>query len=57
MSLWPRAGWCDPELRTALSGGLANVGYMGLYQWAFVLVITNAAGVPGGAIEFQSAHN
>lgn len=57
VTLLPRAGWRDPELRGMVWRSAASVGYTALYWSAFLTVIAVAARVPGGVAAFQIAHS
>lgn len=57
VSLVPRAGWRDPEVRTVLRRAVPSLGYGGLGALASFAVLVVANRVPGGVVAFQLALN
>jgi putative peptidoglycan lipid II flippase len=57
VTLRPRAGWRDPEVRALARRAVASLGYAALNAARFVAILVVANGVPGGVVAFQFALN
>lgn len=57
VTLIPRAGWRDPEVRDVLRRATPSVGYGALVALQFFGALVVANSVPGGVVAFQLAWN
>ncbi len=57
ISLTPRAGWRDPEVRAAVRAAVPSLGYSGLSSLRMFGSMIVANRVPGGVVAFQLALN
>jgi putative peptidoglycan lipid II flippase len=57
VSLVPRAGWREPEVRRMIRMAFTSSGYTGLYQVIFLGLLVVAGRIPGGVIAYQMGHN
>ncbi|HSH60323.1 MAG TPA: lipid II flippase MurJ [Acidimicrobiales bacterium] len=57
VSLLPRAGWRDSEVRDVLRHAVPSLGYAGLNSVRVFVVLVVANRVPGGVVAFQLALN
>jgi len=57
ITLRPRAGWRDPEVRQVLRAGRATLGHSGLNAARVLLVVVVANSVAGGVVAFDLAVN
>jgi putative peptidoglycan lipid II flippase len=57
VSLRPRAGWRDPEVRRVVRLAVPSLGSAGLNAGRFLAVLVVAGSVPGGVLAFQLAMN
>jgi putative peptidoglycan lipid II flippase len=57
ISLVPRMGWRDPEVREVLHRGVPSLGYATLESVRNFAILPVANRVPGGVVAFQLAYN
>ncbi|MDP9387772.1 MAG: hypothetical protein M3Q48_07535 [Actinomycetota bacterium] len=57
ITLVPRGGWRDPEVRAVLRRAVPSLGHGGLGAFASFAVLVVANRVPGGVVAFQMALN
>jgi putative peptidoglycan lipid II flippase len=57
VTLRPRAGWRDPEVRRVVRLAVPSLGYAGLNAGRLIALLTASASVPGGVVAFQLAMN
>lgn len=57
VTLIPRLGWRDPEVRARARGMLPSLGYAGLNALRYFGILVVANRVPGGVVAFQLALN
>ncbi|MEK0081744.1 murein biosynthesis integral membrane protein MurJ [Benzoatithermus flavus] len=57
ITLLPRAGWRDPEVRRILKTGINSGVYTSLYWAVFLVLLLVAGSVPGGTVAFQIGYS